>query len=271
MDLTGPAPAFTIRDIVSPYGILRDSIPLPGIVVQSMAESVDELQASFAPSIMVSPTMLTLTVDEGRGFGTPQSVTVTNNGIFGSLLDAAVTSDAPFIRVNPSRISNLGSTENGSVEITVDSTDLLADESPYVQTVLFQDPTADNNPVSLPVTVVVRPKAQIFLSPTSLMFYAAKPLTGPFAPVPPQSFMLSNAGPSASRLSYTVQKLYGSSPWLVGYTPTTGDVAGGAAQLITVTVAPAAGCLPGSYQEVLRVSGYSENSYMDVQVSLTIS
>ena len=271
MDVTGPAPMFSIRDIVSPYGLLRDSIPIPGVVIQSMAESIGNLQASFTPSILLNPVMLTFTVDEGRGFGTPQCVSVTNTGVFGSLLDASITSDAPFVRVNPEAIGNLASTETGVVEVVVDASGLLAANSPYLQTITVQDPRANNSPVSLPITIVVKPKSVIGTSLTALTFFAVKPLIGAFPPVPAQSFMLTNTGDPASMLSYTIQKLYGGSSWLTTYSPMTGDLAGGSGQPITVAVAPPAACLPGTYTEVLRISGYSSNNYKDVQVTLVIT
>lgn len=33
MDVSGASPLYEVRDIISPYGILRDSIPIPGEVV----------------------------------------------------------------------------------------------------------------------------------------------------------------------------------------------------------------------------------------------
>jgi len=262
---------FSIRDIISPYGLLRDSIPIPGVVIQSMAESIGNLQSSFTPSMLIAPLTLAFTVDEGRGFGLPQCVTITNTGVFGSLLDASVTTDAPYVRATPSQVSNLASTETGQIEVAVDSSNLTAANSPYIQAVTLQDPNASNSPLTVPVTITVRPKAQVGTSLTGLTFYAAKPLTGAFPPVPSQSFLVTNGGASTSLLQFTVQKLYGNSPWLVGFTPTSGELAGGSAQLITVSVAPPASCLPGQYVEFLRVSGYSSNNYIDVQVTLLVS
>ena len=270
MDLGGPSPAFSVRDILSPYGLLRDSIPLPGMIIQAMAESIGQLQASFAPSILVSPLMLVFTQDEGRGYGDTQNLSVTNNGIFGALLNVSVTTDAPYVVGVPPQLGNLSSTESGQIEVSVTSADLIATNSPYSQTLSFQDPSAPNSPVSALVTIIVRPKATIEVSPTTLTFYATRPLTGTFPPTPSQAFVLSNTGEPDSRLAYLVQKLTCTSPWLVSVTPTEGELFGGLSQNITVTVAPSANCLPGTYTEILRVSGYSSNKYQDVQVTLIV-
>jgi len=68
MDVSGPAPVFSIRDILSPFGLLRDSVPLPGLIVKAMADSITQLQTNFAPSILVATPTVTFLLDEGRGF-----------------------------------------------------------------------------------------------------------------------------------------------------------------------------------------------------------
>ena len=272
VDVSGPAPSYSIRDILSPYGVLRDSVPLPGLVVQAMADSVTQLQAQFVPSILVAPASLTFTLDEGRGFGPVQTFTVTNGGVFGSLLDVSGTSDAAFVKVTPSALGGLASGEAGQFTVAVDSTTLLSTSSPYAQAITLQDATALNNPVVVPVTINVRPKATIAALPASLTFNAVRPISGPFPPIPTQGFTISNTAAPASLLAYEVQRLVGNSYlWLVSYTPTSGTLAGGASQTITVGVAPNENCLPGTYTETLRVSGYSTNKYADVQITLVIT
>lgn len=271
MDVTGPSPVFTIRDIISPFGILRDSIPIPGPVVQSMADSIGNLLASFTPTFLINPLTLTFTQDEGRGFGEAQAISITNIGVFGSLLDATVTTDAPYVVSNPEQLGNIASSETGQIEIVVNTTDLLAINSPYIQTVTLQDPNATNNPVTIPVTIVVRPKAAISVSTGAITFYVTKPLSGPYPPIPAQSFTLTNTGDPASLLDYVIQRLTGNSPWLSSYNPTSGQLAGGGGQLVTVAVAPPESCPTGTYTEKLRISGYSSNSSVDVTVTLVIS
>jgi len=236
-----------------------------------MAESIGNLQDSFSPTILLSPITLSFTVDEGRGVGTPQQINVTNTGVFGSLLNASITSSAPYIKATPSQMGNLASTEQGCIEVTVDSTPLLSGSSPYLQTLTFQDPSATNSPLTVPVSVTVLPKALIQTSLATLTFYATKPVSGPFAPIPSQSFLLSNAGLSISKLDYSVQRLYDNSTWLASFTPSTGTLLGGSAQPVLVTVAPPQNCMAGTYTEILRISGYSSNKFLDVQVSLVVS
>ncbi len=271
LDVSKAAPAFEVRDVVSPYGLLRDSIPIPGDVILAMADSITQIQSSFTPKILLNITSFTFTVDEGRGVSDPQPITITNNGVFGSLLNASVATSAPYVIATPANVSGLASTETGTTQISADSTSLLASGSPYSATVTVQDPNATNTPQTVAVTVIVRPRATIALSPTALSFSVSKPLTGPFPPIPTQTFQLQNTGLSTSVLNYQIQKLTNNSPWLASFTPTFGTVNGGSFQLVTVAVAPDASMVPGIYTETLRVSGYSTNFYQDLAVTLVIS
>ncbi len=236
-----------------------------------MSSSITDLMAAFPPSILVSPTSLVFTTDEGLGFGEEQDVQVTNVGSFGSLLVAALTTSASYLTTTPTSLTNLASNESGIFQVDVDSTTLLASDSPYTSTVLVQDATAGNSPQSVSVTVVVRPKATITLTPVMLIFNVIKPISGPFPAIPSQTFTLQNTGLSDSVLAYLIQKLTGCSPWLVGINPFSGTLAGGASQLITVTVAPDITWPVGQFNETLRVSGYSTNSYQDIIVQLNVT
>jgi hypothetical protein len=273
LDVAGATPAYSVRDIVSPYGLLRDSIPLPGAVVSAMAESIVELRSSFAPvALMGPPPTLSFTVDEGRGF-TGETLTglVTNAGAYGSLLDATLSPSSGSLRLTPSRIGSLGAGEAGSFLVEVDGTELDSSSSPYAMTVTASDPTAAGGPAVLPVTVVVRPKAQIQTSVAVLTFTATRPLSGPFPAVATQTFEVRNVGPSASLLAYEVSELTGLADWLASYSPVTGELPGGGAEAVTVVVVPPEGFLPGTYTETLRVSGYSANGFVDLQIRLVIS
>lgn len=271
MDISGMSPVYEIRDIISPFGILRDSIPIPGIVAQAMGESIVELQSQFPPAILLGPpSSLTFSVDEGRGVSAPQEATLTNNGIFGSLLDATLTSSAPYVTVAPATLGSLGSQESGVFDVSVDSTSLLP--GIFNATILVQDTTATNNPQSLPITITVRPKATISATPLTLSFVTTKPLTGPFPSIPTQVFTIENTGPAGSVLEFLVQRLTClSENWLVGFSPISGSLTSGQTQNVTVQVAPVESLQPGTYQETLRVSGYSNNSFVDVLVQLVIS
>lgn len=273
VDVSGSTPSYQIRDVTTPYGTLRDKIPLPGDVVVGMAESITQLQANFPPSILMGPPpSLTFEVDEGRGFSAQQSVVVTNDGVYGSILGAALGTSATYVSVTPDTIGGLASNETGTFLVAVDSTDLLASDSPYAETITVTDSAAQNSPVTFSVTINVRAKATIDTNVSTLGFSAVRPLSGAFAAVPTQAFVIENTGPAGSVLSYQVQKLTGlSDAWLNIFSPVMGDLESGDTQSVSVTVVPMEGMASGTYQETLRVSGYSTNEFVDVLIQLVIS
>lgn len=271
MDVSGAAPLFTVMNIVSPYGILRDTIPLPGGVVSAMAESIVELQSQFRPIILIGPpSSMTFDVDEGRGVSEQQDGLLTNSGTYGSLLDASLVASAPYVLVSPANLGNLAYQESGTYLVSVDSTTLVP--GIYNATILFQDDTATNSPQSIPLTINVRPKATIGVSPVTLTFNVVKPLSGPFPVIPNQTFTITNTGPAGSVLEFLVQRLTCfSENWLVSFTPISGTLTSGQTQDITVQVSPTETLAIGTYQETLRVSGYSNNSYVDVLIQFNIT
>lgn len=271
MDVSGASLSFQVTRIVTPFGILRDSIPLPGSVVEAMAESISLLRTQFPPTILVGPpSSLTFDVDEGRGFSLAQGVVLTNNGIFGSLLDAVLTASAAYVSVTPAQVGSLSANESGSFDVAVDSTELVAINSPYSATVSLHDAAATNTPRTLPITINVRPKATIDVGPELLTFAAVKPLTGPFPIVPFQTFVITNTGPSGSVLEWQLQRVECAS-WLASFGPVSGSLDAGESATITVVVAPPSSMLQGTYTETLRVSGFSSNQSMDVTLQLTIT
>lgn len=270
IDVSHTAPFFSVRDIVSPFGQLRDNVPIPGTVVEAMAQSITELQQALAPLILLSPTTLTFTVDQGRGFSESEEVSVTNSGVYGSLLSPTLTTSAPYVKIMPAQLGGLAFSEAGLAQVSVDSTNLLATNSPYAATILVQDPNATNTPQVVSLAVVVRPLAQISVNVTQLTFYASAPLDGPFSPIPAQTVTLSNVGPVGSLLSWQAVKLYDTS-WLVSYNPISDELVGGASELVNIVVQPDP-CMPrGTYNEVLRFTGYSTNFEQDVKITLIIS
>jgi hypothetical protein len=253
--------------------LLRDSIPIPGDIVQAMAASIVELGSNFAPGILIGPpSSLVFEVDEGRGYSTPQTVLITNNGVYGSILGSSLTSSASFVKVSPSSVGGLAVNESGNFTVEVDSTNLLASSSPYSETVAVQDPTATNNPQSVLVLINVRPKALIASSISLLTFTVARPLSGPFPQVPTQNFTVENSGPSGSVLEYDIRALTGlCGGWLRSWLPAEGTLQDGEGEVVTVTVQPQEGTLQGTYSEKLRVIGYSSNNYVDVEIRLVIT
>jgi len=270
VDVSQALPTTQIRDVITPYGLLRDTIPIPGEVVQAMADSITEVQQAYTPSILLDPTTLTFVVDEGRGVSNAQSVRITNDGVFGSLLGVAITSSVPYVFTVPAGVSGLAANESGSFNVSADSTNLVSLGSPYAALLTVQSSQATNSPQQIPVTVVVRPKALISTSVVVLNFNVAAPLSGPFPSIPSQQFMLTNSGDPASVLDYQIRKLTGV-PWVVSVAPVYGSLNGGGGQPITVVVTPTTGMGPGTYTETLRITGYSSNMTLDVTIQLNIS
>lgn len=271
-DLTGASPSYRIEGVQSPYGRLRDEIPIEGSVVVDMAASISTVSTAFSPSILIGPpTPLSFVVDEGRGVSVPLSSLVTNNGSFASLLSADLSPSAAYVLVSEDTLGGLSQNESAPFEVSVDSTNLSSVGSPYAASVTVSSASATNSPQVLPINIVVRPKATITLLPLALTFTVVKPLTGPFPVIADQTFDITNSGPAGSVLEFLVQKLTGLSPWLTGITPTLGSLASGATSTVTVSVSPAESLLTGTYTETLRVSGYSTNNYQDVTVTLVVS
>lgn len=270
MDVSLSVTKTEIRDVISPYGLLRDSIPIPGEVVQEMANSISTVLQSYPPSILLSTDSLTFVVDEARGVSTPKSVQITNDGILGSLLAATITSSASYLSPVPANIDGLASSESGSFDVTVDSTALLSSNSPYTGTLTVQGSGASNTPQTIDVDIIVRPLAEITTTPTSMTFNVVKPITGGFPAIPSQLLTVSNTGPATSVLDFQIKKVQGVS-WLVSYSPIAGSLNGGSSQGVTVVVAPQSNMLQGVYTETLRITGYSSNQSVDVDVTLNIT
>lgn len=269
VDVSGASPAYTVRDIVTPVGRLLDSIPIPGEIIQEMAASINKVKEEFAPTIEVGASEILFVVDEGRGFSAQEDLVVTNAGIFGSLLDATLVPSADFITITPGSLSGLASGESGISKVMVNSSEL--EPGTYDEVIVVRDDTATNNPATVQVGITVRPKARITVAPTTLTFEAERSVGGTFPDVDPKTFTVTNDGPNGSKLAYYIQRLYGNSCWLEAITPMEGELDSGDSQVVTITVKPTENMLRGTYEEMLRVSGYSENSYADVLLRLVVS
>lgn len=273
MDLSASVPVFQVKDVITPFGILRDSVAIPGDVILAMRDSIEQFKTNFPPSILIGPpTSLSFTVNEGQGFSDPETVVLTNDGVYGSLLGVTLTPSANYVSVTPATVGNLASNETGEFAVAVDSTTLLASGSPYSEQVAIADPNAADSPQNLPVTIVVRPKATISTNVPQLNFTVVRPLSGPFPAITPQNVVVQNTGPGGSLLDFQVQALTGlATAWLSNFTPVTGSLGSSATQAVTVTVAPVEGLSVGTYEETLRISGYSTNSYVDVVIQLVVT
>ena len=270
MDVSGASPTFHVTDIVTPVGRLRDSMPIPGSVVEAMASSIEDIKSQFPPEILLGPLTLTFDVDEGRGFSEEVPVNITNTGVFGSLLAVAITSDAGYMTATPGQIGSLLSQETGVFKVSVDSSQLTAAEGPYYQNIMVEDPMATNSPQAVTVTINVRPLSTISILPSNnmLTFSVVKPLTGDFPVIPTQTFTIQNTGPADSVLDWQIQRA-GCSPWL-SFSPVSDTLTSGQTKIVTVSIQPEASLARGTYTETLRVSGYSSNQYIDFVVEFTV-
>jgi hypothetical protein len=71
-------------------------------------------------------------------------------------------------------------------------------------------------------------------------------------------------------LVWQAVKLFGV-PWLASYNPVDDELVGGASEQVTVVVQPDPCMVNGTYQETLRISGYSDNFEQDIVITLIIS
>jgi hypothetical protein len=272
VDLSGTTPVYSVLGIVTPWGLYREDAPIPGGVIQDMAGSIATVQQAFPPVIVIGPpTSLTFDVDEGRGFSEAQMVTLANGGVWGSLLGVTLSPSDSWVTADPPVVGGMASGNPATVAIAVDSTTLQSALGPYHASVTVTDPTATNNPQAIPVTVNVRPKSIIATDVALLTFYAIRPVTGCFPAIPTQEFQLRNDGPLGALLSYQIQKLVGLSDWLAAFSPPVGDIVGQDSLQITVLVQPPTGMAAGTYEETLRISGYSENHQTDVLIRLVVT
>ena len=78
--------------------------------------------ASSSYTITGAPLTMTFDLDEGRGFGEPQALQVTNAGVYGSVLSPRLTTSAPYVKLSPANMGALSFNEAGLAQIMADST-----------------------------------------------------------------------------------------------------------------------------------------------------
>jgi hypothetical protein len=259
VNVSGRRAVFEIRDVITPWGPLRDSIALPGAVVTQMATTVEDLQSQFAAVMVIGPpTALSFIVDEGRGLSDPQGVAVTNSGPIGSLLDAGVVSSAEEMLISTPRLAGLASGQSGELTVRVDSTELDANMSPLGATVTFE---SDDGPsFDLPVDITIRPRAVTDLSVTELRFSVS---VGSIIVSPSQATVLTNQGPAGSVLDYelhpdTDDTWSRPTLWDVDITPDAGTLLSLEQASLDVSVQMDQPLPPGTYVQDFVVHGYSE-------------
>ncbi len=218
----------------------------------------DDTSASKDPALGTDKTTLTFNATSVDGPNpTAQTFTVTNTGAAGSSLVWSVTDDAAWLTVMPAS-GSLAAGASQTVTVSVDKTGLPAGISNATITV-----TADGLG-SVPVAAqlnIAQALPILAVGSTTLTFTA--PVEGGASPAT-QTVTVTNSGAAGTTLDWSIAD---NADWLSA-TPTSGSLAQGASQDITVT-ADIAGLLKGTQNAVVTVSatGLTDKT---VAVQLTI-
>lgn len=265
---------YEVTDVGTPWGPLTSArIPIPGEVVQAMAESLTSFQAQLAP-VMTLPspatTSFSVTVNEG---GTPVAfgpVSVANSGAFGSFMTASATPSSSWLQVSPASVAGLGQGQQAAFSFTVLPSLLLATSSPYAGTVNLQDNRSPPTIVPVSVSVTVLPRPTISLSETSVtLTYSLTTMSAGGA----ASVSIANSGPPNSTLDWLAAKIQNCSPWLAVTPVSGGPLAAGSSESLTFSVVSSAvPMIAGTYSDTVRYSASgASNSPVDLVVNLVVS
>jgi hypothetical protein len=200
-----------------------------------------------------------------------KTFTVTNQG--GSPLNWTMTTNKPWLHVNPTGGSNLapGAT-SAPITVSVDAQSAPMNDTTGSVSVK-ENGTAQTQ--SVIVTYVVSSAPHIQLLPTSLSFDAASGGPDPA----PQFLALTNTGGQDLNWSVSVSMLSGSG-WLSVDPPLSGTLTGGSPTSLTVRISNKPGgtfLAPGTYQGSVTVNGQagvtaqSSNITLNVNADPTIS
>lgn len=273
-NLQGVGQLYELVNITTPFGSLfQTQIPIPGDVVEAMAQSLHDLQSQLAPLMVLVPPSVTsfnLLVTEGDPDQAIGSVEVQNAGAFGSFMTATSTPSVPWLSASPNFVQGIGKNEKTTFSLSLLTATLLESGSPYSGIVNLQDsrdpPTVI--PVTVNVTVLPRPVISVSPSQVSLTYVLSTSTPGGA-----QAVTVENAGPVGSQLDFTVTKVNNNSPWLAITPLSGGSLASGATDQVTFSVVPGqVPLVPGLLQETVRISSpNASNSPVDVTVQLTVT
>lgn len=268
----GVGQLFQFVDIGTPYGpLFHVEIPIPGDVIQEMANSLSEVQSQLAPLMaLVQPagTPFNVIIVEGDSNEAVGSVEVQNVGAFGSFMQVTATPDSAWLSADPSIAQGIGKNETARFNVSLLTATLLASGSPFNGNVNLQDNRDPPTIIPLAVTVTVLPRPSIGTSPAQLSFnYALS--TG--LPSGALAVTVENTGPVQSTLEFTAAVVSGSA-WLA-LVPTSGGPLnpGQTAQVTVSLVTSGIPLAPGTYTDAVRISsGTASNSPVDIPVTLTV-
>lgn len=269
--LQGPGQSYQVQDILTPYGPMNvAAIPLPAAVVQSMAQSITDVQDQIKPlmTLVSTQTSFSLGITEGDSNSSVGSIQIRNDGGFGSSLSAVATADVQWLTVSTPEIQNIARGETASFSINLVTDNLLSSQSPYVGHVNIQNVDDTSSVITTTVSVVVLPRPAISVN-TQNVDFTWSILTPAAAPY---YMTVSNSGPGSSSLNFSASKLTDSS-WLDVSPASAGPLAAGEESSVVLSIVGASiPSIVGVYTETVRLSSVNaSNSPVDVTVTLTVT
>jgi hypothetical protein len=269
-NLQGPGQLYQVQDILTPYGPMNVIVsPLPGDVVQAMAQSIVSVQGQLKPSMsLISSSVFTLGITEGDPGANIGIVQIRNDGGFGSYLSANATPDVPWLSVLTPEIQGIAKGGTASFSITLVPDSMLASQSPYVGHVRIQDVNDSSSFITATVNVIVIPRPAISVSTQNVSFTWSYLTPASSA----QYVVVTNSGPGTSNLEFSTLKV-SSAAWLSISPASAGPLAAGESEnLILSIVSSSVPTVVGTYSETVRVtSANASNSPVDVLVTLTVT
>jgi len=264
---------YQVIDIGTPYGpLVHLAVPIPADVIQAMADSISCVRQQLeAHMSLVQPatTSFSLAVTEGDAVSEIGTVTVQNDGSFGSFMNVAATATVQWLSATPTVATGLGRSDQAQFTINLSPESLLATGSPYVGYVNLQDNTSSQTVIPITVNLQVIPRPAISTSATSISFTYSQ-TTGILSV---EYLTITNGGPVTSVLEFVVCKVIDNSAWLL-FTPTSGGpLQAGESTQITFSLDPQN--IPttiGTYSETIRIySDNASNSPVDIDVTLDVT
>lgn len=265
-------PLFSVECVMNPNGERVSSFP--STVQDDITTAMAAVVAFFTASFDVTPAppgpLAYTAVFEGPD-PDAQTIAVTNDGNFGSLLFFLATVDEDWVSLVPTQAGGLRS--GVSTDISVSPlTGLTNPDGPltvgaHSATITLTDTEADDSPITMTVDVTIIPKGEITLDVSTLSFTAS---VGGANPVD-QTFDTENTGPALSLLNYTVDVAEASATWLTVLPTSGGPLAPGPLDTITVSV-DVTGLVIGTYLATIRVTDpTAENSPQSIVVDLVVT
>ncbi len=261
---------YYISNIETPFGPLyRNMIPIPGDVLISMHESLNQFMTQLSPEISILSSLnYSLTVTENDPITDVASLIFSNVGALGSYMNINATPNSSWLVSTPSFINGIDKNQQVSFDTSIKPFLMVYTSSPYTGVINYQDNDSPSNviPVVFTITVLPRPTITVSSPTLSMTFYLSSRTSTPV------SLTVTNSGPATSILNFEVSKTQDISPWLV-YNPTNGSGVPSSGNVnILFTVNPAnAPFITGVFPETIRIqSTNSTNGPIDIPYTLNV-